>query len=49
MELNSVFIISSLDSGSFTIKFNEIKLYAFSETCNNCNSLYNKCLEFLVL
>ena len=49
MELNSVLIISFLDSNSFTIKSNNTELYAFSGTYNSYNSLYGKCLEFLVL
>ena len=49
MELNSVFIIDFLDSNNFIIKFNKTELYAFSGTCNNCNSLYSKYLEFLIL
>ena len=49
MELNFILIISSLDSNNFIIKFNKTKLYAFSGTYNNYNSLYSKCLEFLVL
>ena len=38
-----------LDSDSFTIKFNKTKLYTFSGTYNSYNSLYSKCLKFLVL
>ena len=49
MKLNSVFIISFLDSDNFIIKFNKTELYAFSGTYNGCNSLYSKCLEFFVL
>ena len=48
IELNSVLIMGSLDSNSFIIKFNKTKLYALSETYNGYNSLYGKCLEFLV-
>ena len=49
IELNSVLIISSLDGGSFTIKFNKTEFYTLSGTHNGCNSLYGKCLEFKVL
>ena len=49
MELNSVLIIGFLDNSSFIIKFNETELHACSETYNNYNSLYGKCLKFLVL
>ena len=41
--------MGSLNSNNFIIKFNKTKLYAHSETYNNYNSLYGKCLEFLVL
>ena len=41
--------MGSLDSNNFIIKFNKTELYAYSETYNNYNSLYNKYLEFLVL
>ena len=49
MELNSILIMGSSDGNSFIIKFNKTKLYTRSETYNNYNSLYGKCLEFLVL
>ena len=49
MESNFVLIIGSLDGGNFTTKSNNTELYAFSGTCNNYNSLYSKCLKFLVL
>ena len=49
MESNSVFIIGLLNSDSFTIKFNKTKLYALSRTYKGYNSLYSKCLKFLVL
>ena len=48
MELNSVPVIDSLDSGNFTIKFNKTELYALSGTNNSYNSLYRRCLLFLV-
>ena len=41
--------MGSLDKGNFIIKFNKTKLYALSGTYNNYNSLYGKCLKFLVL
>ena len=41
--------MGSLDSGNFIIKFNKTELYALSGTCNNYNSLYSRCLEFLIL
>ena len=49
MELNSVLIMGFLDSGSFIIKFSETELYALSGIYNNYNSLYSKCLGFLIL
>ena len=49
MELNSILIMGSLDGDNFIIKSNETKLYARFRTYNGYNSLYNKCLEFLVL
>ena len=49
IELNSVLIIGFLNSNNFIIKFNKTELYALSGTCNSYNSLYSKCLEFLVL
>ena len=49
MELNSVLVMGFLDGGSFTIKSNKTELYACSGTYSNYNSLYGKCLEFLVL
>ena len=49
MELNFIFIMSSLDGNNFTIKFNKTELYTCSETYNNYNSLYGKCLKFLIL
>ena len=42
IELNSVPVMGSLDSGSFTIKFNDIKLNALSGTYNGCSSLYGR-------
>ena len=38
-----------LDDNNFTIKFNKTKLYAQSEIYKGYNSLYNKCLKFLIL
>ena len=49
IKLNFVLIISSLNCNNFIIKFNNIKLYTLSGTCNNYSSLYSKRLEFLVL
>ena len=49
MELNSILIMGFLNSDNFTIKFNKTKLYAYSKTYNNYNSLYSKCLKFLIL
>ena len=49
MELNFIFIMGSLDSGSFIIKFNKTELHTLSETYKDCNSLYNKYRKFLVL
>ena len=49
MELNFVFIMSFLDGDNFIIKFSEIELYACFGTCSGYNSLYSKCLEFLIL
>ena len=49
MELNSVLIMGSLDNSNFIIKFNETKLHARFRTYNNYNSLYSKCLKFLIL
>ena len=49
MESNSVLIIGFLDNSNFTIKFNKTELYTLSETYKGYNSLYSKCLEFLVL
>ena len=49
IESNSVPVISSLNSDNFIIKSNKTKLHAFSGICNNYNSLYGKCLKFLVL
>ena len=41
--------MGSLDGNNFIIKFNKIELYTRFGTYNNYNSLYSKCLEFLVL
>ena len=41
--------MSSLDSNNFIIKFNKTELHAYFKTYNNYNSLYSKCLEFLIL
>ena len=41
--------MGSLDGGSFIIKFNKTKFYALSGTYSGYNSLYSKCLKFLVL
>ena len=49
IELNFILIMSSLNSNSFTIKFNKTELHALSGTYNNYNSLYSKCLKFSVL
>ena len=49
IKLNFILIMGSLNSNNFTIKFNKIELHAYSGTYNNYNSLYGKCLEFLVL
>ena len=48
IELNSVLIIDFLDNNSFITKFNKTKFYALSGTYNSYNSLYNRCLGFLV-
>ena len=48
MELNSVLVMDSVNGDNFTIKSKETELYALSGTYNGCNSLYGKCLEFLV-
>ena len=48
IELNFVLVIGSLDSGNFTIKFNNTELYTLSGTCNGYSSLYRRCLSFLV-
>ena len=49
MESNFILVISSLDSNSFTIKFNKTELYTLSRAYNGYNFLYSKCLKFLVL
>ena len=49
MELNSIFIINSLEGNNFIIKFNKTELYALFGTCNSYNSPYSKCLKFLIL
>ena len=49
IESNSVLVISFLNSNNFTIKFNKTELYTLSGTYNSYNSLYSKCLKFLVL
>ena len=49
IELNSVLIMGSLDDNSFIIKSNKTELYTLSGIYNSYNSLYGKCLEFLVL
>ena len=41
--------MGSLDGNNFIIKFNKTELHARSKTYNNYNSLYGKCLEFLIL
>ena len=41
--------MSFLNDNNFTIKFNETEFYAYFGTYNNYNSLYSKCLEFLIL
>ena len=41
--------MGSLNNNSFIIKSNKIELHALSETYNSYNSLYSKCLKFLVL
>ena len=49
IESNFILIISFLNSGSFTIKFNKTELYTLFGTYNSYNSLYSKYLKFLVL
>ena len=49
IELNSILIMDFLDSSSFIIKFNKIKLYALSGIYKGYNSLYSKYCEFLAL
>ena len=49
IELNSVLIIGSRDGDSFIIKFSKTKLHTFSGIYKDYNSLYSKCVEFLVL
>ena len=49
IESNSVLIIGFLNNNSFIIKSNKTELHARSETYNSYNSLYGKCLEFLIL
>ena len=41
--------MGSLNNNNFIIKFNKTKLYTLSGTYNSYNSLYGKCLEFLIL
>ena len=45
---NSILIIGSLNSNSFTRMFNNTELYTLSETYKDYNSPYSKCLKFLV-
>ena len=41
--------MGSQDDDSFIIKSSKTELHAFSGICKDYNSLYGKCLEFLVL
>ena len=40
--------MGSVNSGNFTIKFNNTEPYALSGTYNDCNSPYGRYLPFLV-
>ena len=49
IELNSILIMGSLNNSNFIIKFSKTELHTLSGIYNSYNSLYSKCLKFLIL